>query len=99
MDTKNIVRARLTTRDLLEQLAEECAELAQAALKVIRANGMSANATPITAQSAYSKIVEESGDVLMLLDLLRLADIDTSDNPKWERWAARLEAANEQKDC
>lgn len=41
------IRKVLSARDLAEQLAEECSELAKASLKMIRAGGMSANITPI----------------------------------------------------
>lgn len=84
------VRIRMDMRSELEQLAEESAELAQAAIKMIRATGLSKSPTPVKLNDAWSDVVEEAGDVLMLLDLLGAVDIDTSDNPKWERWARRL---------
>ena len=40
------VRNKLSDRELLEALAEECSEAAQAALKLIRAKGYSNNVTP-----------------------------------------------------
>ena len=86
------IRSKLSNQELLEQLAEECNELAKASLKMIRANGMSANITPITRQEAYDNFVEEQKDVVSVLWLLtrndRYAYIDGY--PKMERWAKRL---------
>lgn len=51
---------------ILEQLAEECAELAKAALKLSR--GMrKENPTPVTVNDAFDNLVEEIGDVRLLL--------------------------------
>lgn len=80
----------LTERELLEQLAEEAAELSQAALKLIRAGGMSNNATPITEQKAIDNLKEELHDVLAVADLLGVINYDNDKNPKWKRWAKRL---------
>ena len=82
----------LTTRELLEQLAEECSELSKASLKLIRALGLSENATPIGKIEAYDNFIEEQKDVISVLWLLtgseRYAYIDNY--PKYERWANRL---------
>ena len=82
----------LTARELLEQLAEECSELSKASLKLIRALGLSENATPIGQIEAYDNFIEEQKDVISVLWLLtnsdRYAYID--DYPKMERWAKRL---------
>ena len=86
------IRQVLSERDLAEQLAEECSELAKASLKMIRAGGMSANITPISRGDAYDNFVEEQKDVISVLWLLtmdeRYAYIDGY--PKYERWAKRL---------
>ena len=86
------IRKVLSARDLAEQLAEECSELAKASLKMIRAGGMSANITPLTRREAYDNFVEEQKDVISVLWLLtmdeRYAYIDGY--PKYERWAKRL---------
>lgn len=86
------VRNTLSERELLEQLAEECSELAKASLKMIRANGMSANITPVSRQDAYDNFIEEQNDVVSVLWLLtryeRYAYIDGY--PKFARWAKRL---------
>ena len=86
------IRSKLSNQELLEQLAEECNELAKASLKMIRAGGMSANITPITRREAYDNFVEEQKDVVSVLWLLtrdeRYAYI--AGYPKYERWAKRL---------
>ena len=86
------IQNTLTNRELLDQLAEECNELAKASLKKIRADGMSANMTPTSRDDAYDNFEEEQKDVVSVLWLLtgneRYAYID--DYPKYERWAKRL---------
>lgn len=88
----DFVRQTLPKRDLLEQLAEECNELAKASLKLIRANQMSENVTPTSKIKAYDNFIEEQKDVISILWLLtgneRYAYIDGY--PKLERWAKRL---------
>ena len=86
------VRQTLSTRDLLEQLAEECNELAKASLKLIRANEMSENVTPTGRVEAWNNFVEEQKDVISVLWLLtRDENYKFIDNyEKYERWAERL---------
>ena len=78
----------LNDHELLEQLAEEAAELSQAALKLIRASGYSNNPTPGTEQEA--NLEEELHDVLAVASLLAFIDYNDDENPKWKRWAERL---------
>lgn len=87
---KNYIRDVLSERTLLEQLAEEASELAQAALKLIRAAEYSNNPTPITLQEAEVNLDEELHDVLAVASLLGIIDYDDDENPKWKRWAERL---------
>ena len=86
------VKNTLPTRDLLEQLAEECNELSKASLKLIRALELNKNATPTGKNEAYDNFIEEQKDVISVLWLLtgneRYAYID--DYQKFERWAKRL---------
>ena len=86
------VRQTLSTRDLLEQLAEECNELAKASLKLIRANEMSENVTPTGRVEVWNNFVEEQKDVISVLWLLaRDENYKFIDNyEKYERWAKRL---------
>lgn len=95
MKNLEYVRNGLPRRVLLEGLAEECCELAQAALKAIRAED-GTNPTPVSKEACLDKLNEEAGDVLMLLDLLNMISCgSTLDNPKWERWANRIKDRNE----
>ena len=90
MADKNYILSVLDARTLLEQLAEEASELAQAALKLIRAAEYSNNPTPITLQEAQVSLDEELHDVLAVASLLGIIDYDDDENPKWKRWAERL---------
>lgn len=88
------IKQHLPQDELLAQLAEECAELSQAALKLRRAlTGI--NPTPVAADEARRNLVEEAADVYNVLGLL----LDAADNAeiysiirrKKERWLKRLE--------
>ena len=87
----------LTTEELLAQLAEECAELSQAALKLIRAR-TGRNPTPRTAQECVESLAEEMADVALCMGLVADAyDLDVDEieeirDEKVARWAKRLEA-------
>lgn len=77
---------------LLRQLAEECAELAQAALKVIRTRH---GETPITPEEARGKLLEEIADVMVMMDLViddddEVGVIDRTMNDKIMRMLYRL---------
>ena len=90
------VMNHLDERTKLEQLAEEANELSQAALKLIRAQGLSNNVTPITEQEALENLREEIIDVLACIkvhdcELNGVSMIEAMENsPKWLRWAERL---------
>lgn len=83
----------LPYRDLLEQLAEESAEL-------IRASGMSQNPTPISKDEALDSLKEEANDVLIVLKVLGFVDQSAvRDWHKLVRWAKRLQEASEKKEA
>ena len=97
MSYLDVVRAKLTDQELLAQLAEEAAELAQAALKMRRVMD-GANPTPVTFQEAHDNILEEICDVETCVAALLYntptavkvrADLRAK---KLERWAERLTA-------
>lgn len=96
MKNVNIIRAHLNKDEMLAQLAEEAAELAQAALKLRRACA-DGNPTPVGARLAFENLVEEMADVSVCIHVLDFDDHDTADRckrimrRKLERWAARLE--------
>lgn len=94
MNLDEKIKQRLPQDELLAQLAEECAELSQAALKLRRAlTGI--NPTPVTAEEARANLIEEIADVynvsgflLETEDFLEIYDIVQQ---KRERWLKRLE--------
>ncbi len=85
--------------EVLAQLAEEAAELAQAALKLRRVLG-GKNPTPVTYEQAMDNFKEELADVLcctrmvgMIDSLDSMIEISTIANCKHDRWMQRLREA------
>ena len=71
MNLDEKIKQHIPQDELLAQLAEECAELSQAALKLRRAlTGI--NPTPVTAEEARKNLVEETADVYNVLGLQRI---------------------------
>ena len=72
-ETRNKLMAyvvdRATESEVLAQLAEEAAELAQAALKLRRALG-GPNPTRVSVEEAREALIEEAADVDLCMDLL-----------------------------
>ena len=87
------IKGRLGEAEVLAQLAEECTELAQAALKLRRAlDGK--NPTPNTEEERRRALLEEYTDVIhcaLVLDLEM--DLDQI-RKKTERWMRRLGIRN-----
>lgn len=87
----------LPDEELLTQLAEECAELSKAALKLRRTYPTSCNPTPITKDIALRGISEETADVSLICDLLKQrnlidsAFVEKTMTFKLERWNQRLQ--------
>lgn len=80
---------------LLEQLAEECSELAQAALKLARKE-RGENPTPKTLDECFKAIIEEMADVnlcIWVIETSRGLDLRLHSNLKRERWAQRIREA------
>lgn len=63
----NRIRKEYGDEYLYRQLAEECMELAHAALKLIRANR---HETPGTLEDAMDALTEEAADVYVMLSVL-----------------------------
>lgn len=87
------IASKLSREDILCQLAEEAAELAQAALKLRRAI-TGTNPTPIDAETAKNKLLEEIADVVITLDVM-IGDADWNviwafSVRKLDRWVERL---------
>ena len=90
------IASYLTVEESLMQLAEEAAELSQAALKLIRARGGN-NPAPVTGGQAMDNLTEECADVTLCLRVVsakigfdwdRATDIQEA---KAARWIGRLE--------
>lgn len=80
---------------LMEQLAEECSELAQAALKLARKE-RGENPTPKTLDECFKAIIEEMADVklcIWVVEASRSFDLRCNCDRKRERWAKRIREA------
>lgn len=92
------IAENLSDKDILCQIAEEAAELAQAALKLRRAITKT-NPTPVTVEKAADNLIEEYGDTVvacvtyfMKHDLIdrKYVDVLEKSNTKYSRWAQRI---------
>ena len=80
---------------MLRQMAEECCELAQAALKYIRAD---LKETPMRIDESIEHLTEEIADVWLMIDAVSatvLSERDVDDvraikERKLERWKTRM---------
>ena len=98
MSMMDKIRAVLPEEELLCQLAEEAAELAQAALKLRRCL-TGKNPTPVTPMQAEANLIEELADVRLVAEVLnrgtRVANqIDGIAESKLGRWEKRLEGTS-----
>lgn len=92
------IAENLSDEDILCQIAEEAAELAQAALKLRRAITKT-NPTPVAVEKAADNLIEEYGDTVvacvtyfMKHDLIdrKYVDVLEKSNTKYSRWAQRI---------
>lgn len=86
------IRDNVSQEAIVMQLAEECAEVAQQALKLVRIR-MGENPTPMTAKEASAKFHEELADFFAALDCISGIDysyIFTIEQGKLNRWCYRL---------
>lgn len=94
MKDVEIIREKLDYAELLAQLAEEAAELAQAALKLRRT--LTVNPTPVSVGEAFDNVLDELADVAVCVDVLRFNGPTESRRiagiaeVKMSRWATRL---------
>jgi NTP pyrophosphatase (non-canonical NTP hydrolase) len=106
MDYERKVTKYLTPSEILAQMAEEGAELVQAALKLRRAIDKK-NPTPKNVGECSDNLTEEFADVLVCLTVFAEAfDVDFDSlmdeigdigEAKMKRWAERLEEANKKR--
>ena len=82
------IKEHFDTYDILDQLAEEAAELSQAALKLKRAM-KGTNPTPVSLVDANKQLIEEYSDVCNVANVMGISidhDICAS---KMKRWVER----------
>lgn len=93
MNPKREIVEKIGQAAVLEQLAEEAAELAQSALKMARII-RGENLTPVTAASAFDSLFEEVGDVRLCISVMEemYGGFDTKEpeEKKLLRWQNRL---------
>ena len=94
-DNINYIREQLSESELLAQLAEECAELAKASLKLRRVITTSSSPTPVSKEDAINDIAEEIADVRLCLKVLGYDEIFKDKikrvyKLKCNRWVLRL---------
>ena len=89
-------KIKLPVNELLCGLAEECSELAQAALKLRRAYDQT-NMTPMDPDDAYEKLMQETADVIAYLEQLPInwTYVQQTKYVKVNRWKDRLAAKEE----
>ena len=87
------IKSKIGEPACYEQLAEECAELGHAALKVARIL-RNENPTPCDETMTRKHVSEELGDVLLSAEVcgIDLLHVVGTINAKAERWEARLGA-------
>ena len=80
LEQLRFIRGQITEEDALCAIAEESAELAQAALKLRRAM-TGTNPTPVAPKTAKDSILEEIADVQVVCDVLleSVTDMETVD--------------------
>ncbi len=89
------IREIMPLAEIMTQLAEEAAELSQAALKYRRTLS-NANPTPITRREAEKKLLEEIADVKLCLHVSGFEavrhkiEVNRTISAKAERWLHRL---------
>lgn len=89
LSTIDYIRDNLSQAELYGQLAEECTELAQAALKMQRLF-MPINMPRMDPYDCREKLEEEIADVRLCLRVLRLSSHSTIENYKANRWASNI---------
>lgn len=99
-DKLKYIAEKLGTEEILCQLAEEAAELSQAALKLRRCIS-GKNPTPKTCQECCNNLIEETSDFELCLDLflrtcsteeilMFMSEKDKTRIKKTNRWYERL---------
>ena len=87
------IKNYLPDEEILAQLAEEAAELSQAALKLRRVID-GTNPTPKTREDAFGSLIEEYSDVVSCCRELNIFPAEIIIAGKKERWINRLKEKN-----
>lgn len=93
MEKLDYIKAHVSEADLWQQLAEEAAELSQAASKMARMI-RGTNPPLMTPKGAMSCVIEEHADVALCFELLEWNDKAIRNEVKKmkiESWCARIE--------
>ena len=88
IEYKQYVKQVIGEAALYEQLAEECAELAHAALKKAR-KLRNENQTPLTDKEINDQLTEEFTDLILVSDILNMEESQETLSYKLQRWAHR----------
>lgn len=91
--TMDKIKNYLPDAEILAQLAEEAAELSQAALKLRRVID-GTNPTPKTREDAFGSLIEEYSDVVSCFRELNIFPAEIIIAGKKERWINRLKEKN-----
>lgn len=100
MNNLEYIAANLSDEDILCQIAEEAAELAQAALKLRRAI-TGTNPTPVSYDEALNNLVEEYSDTTGAFGVYAVKQfgedlsivvekVESTTATKYKRWADRI---------
>ena len=91
--TMDKIKNYIPDEEILAQLAEEAAELSQAALKLRRVID-GTNPTPKTREDAFGSLIEEYSDVVSCCRELNILPAEIIIAGKKERWINRLKEKN-----
>jgi NTP pyrophosphatase (non-canonical NTP hydrolase) len=89
MNKRTVVK-QIGKAAVLEQLAEEATELAQAALKYAR-KWRGENPTPKTIKEIIANLIEEYTDVTLCAEVLKLDADPVLKEQKMKRWQERIQ--------
>lgn len=87
---RKVIHEKISEADLYGQLAEEAAELAQAASKMERVL-RGTNPTPKSKEEVMKNLIEEYTDLLLVSDILGIGKSEYVYTYKLGRWKRRLE--------
>jgi len=87
--SSELIKRYIPEAEILAQLAEECAELGKAALKLRRTIDKT-NPTPVSENEAKEQLIEEISDVVCCLRELGMLANEDIITQKKKRWIARL---------